>query len=102
MAVHARRLQEAPAIEMPRTEAKQLAEKAVEIAGYKRPGAGIRLMKLPRIQAAMGDAFTRVGASIEDAVGVIIEIAHDETVDPGVRLSAALLRFRLTTGLAPT
>jgi hypothetical protein len=79
------------------------------------------LLNMPRIQKALDDKFTAAGLTMDKAAAIIAEIATaepqvvKETVDedgktvteyaaptPADRLRALDMRFRLTTGYAPT
>lgn len=87
-----------------RAELAAAASSAAWDAGYRAQHArhGRRLMNLPRIQAAVNEAFDKAGFTIEQAATELAGIAKNVEVAPEVRIRAIDLRFRLTTGLAVT
>ena len=98
-----------PAIKIGRSAVKAIAKKAATMSNgppakpaYQRESAGPRLIRMPRIQEAIEDALARADFSVEKRAQLIAEIGNDRDTAPEVRLRAAELGFKLTTGMAPS
>jgi len=86
----------------PASEVDRFATIAAVRAGYKRPAAAKQLLRLERIKEALAVAIDHSDIGIEKTARILGQILHDPKSSTMTKLRAIELRFKLTTGFAPT